>query len=89
MSEYSLEVSYHRGRVIAAYLYLLCRKGQKSYRTRQVEPGVIIDFNRRGKPTGVEIIAPSKLTLRALNRVLRDLGLPTLKRADLAPLLDS
>jgi tRNA threonylcarbamoyladenosine modification (KEOPS) complex Pcc1 subunit len=47
----------------------------------------VVDFNRRGKPIGIEITAPSVVTLRALNRVLRDLGLPTLKRADLAPLL--
>ena len=47
----------------------------------------MIDFNRRGKPIGIEITAPSVVTLRAVNRVLRGLGLPPLKRADLAPLL--
>jgi len=87
MSDYSLVVTYRRGRATAAYLYLFCRLGEKSYRTSRVEPGYIIDFNRKGKPIGIEITAPSKLTLRALNRVLRDLGLPTVKRTDLAPLL--
>jgi hypothetical protein len=86
MREYSLEVSYRRGRVIAAYLDVLRRKGQKSYRTIQAEPGLVIDLNRRGRPTGVEILYPSKLTLRRLNCVLRELGLPTVKRADIAPL---
>ena len=87
MSDYSLVVTYRRGKPIAAYLHLPCRPGEKSYRTTRVDPGFVIDFNRKGKPIGIEITAPSKVTLRALNRVLRELGLPTLKRADLAPLL--
>jgi len=37
-------------------------------------------------PIGIETLAPDKLTLTMFNRVLRDLGLSTLKRADLAPL---
>jgi hypothetical protein len=45
-----------------------------------------MDFRRDAKPIGIEILAPERLTLAAFNRVLRDLGLLTLKRADLAPL---
>jgi hypothetical protein len=52
----------------------------------RVEPGLVIDFRRDGKPIGIEILAPEKLTLGVFNRVLRDLGVPALKRADLAPL---
>ncbi|MBM4041523.1 MAG: DUF2283 domain-containing protein [Planctomycetes bacterium] len=87
MNDYSLEISYRRGKATAAYLDLVCRPSERSYRTTRVEPGFIIDFNRRGKPIGIEITALSKLTLRNLNRLLRDLGLPPLKRADLGPLL--
>jgi hypothetical protein len=47
---------------------------------------LVIDFNRSGKPIGIEITAPAKLSAAALNRVLRRLRLPTLTRADLAPL---
>jgi hypothetical protein len=57
-----------------------------SSRTECIEPGLGIDFKRNGKPIGIEILAPAKLTLAAFNRVLRGLGLPPLKRADLAPL---
>ncbi len=87
MNEYSLEVTNRGGRPTAAYLYLPRRPGEKSYRMERVEPGLVIDFNRRGKPIGIEITAPSCVTLRGVNRVLRELGLPTLKRVDLAPLL--
>jgi hypothetical protein len=47
---------------------------------------MVIDFARSGKPIGIEITAPSKVTLVGFNRLLRKLGFPPLKRSDLAPL---
>jgi hypothetical protein len=81
-----LEVTFRHGRPLAAYLYLPRRPRGTSYRTERAEPGLIIDYTRTGRPIGVEISAPSKLSASALNRVLRRLGLPTVTRADLAPL---
>ncbi|MBM4045317.1 MAG: DUF2283 domain-containing protein [Planctomycetes bacterium] len=81
-----LEVTFRHGRPLAAYLYLPREPADKSCRTSRVEPGLVVDFNRDGKPIGIEITAPSKLTLAALNRALRALGLPAVKRGDLAPL---
>lgn len=86
MREPYLEVTFRHGRSLAAYLYLPRRPGDKIYSTTHAEPGLIIDFNRSGKPIGIEITAPGKLSLITLNRILRDLGVPTLKRADFAPL---
>lgn len=82
-----LEVTFRRGRPMAAYYYLPRRPDQKSVRTRRVKPGMIIDFARGGRPIGIEITAPSRLSVAALNRVLRELGFPPVSRADLAPLL--
>jgi hypothetical protein len=45
---------------------------------------LVIDYNRRGKPIGIEITAPARLSAPVLNRVLRRLGVPTVTRADLA-----
>lgn len=81
-----LEVTFRHGRPLAAYLYLPRRPTDKSYRTQRAAPGLVIDFNKSGRPIGVEITAPAKLSAAALNRVLRRLGLPTVTRADLAPL---
>lgn len=81
-----LEVTFRHGRPIAGYYYLPRRPKDKSRRTRRIEPGLVIDFTREGKPIGIEILAPEKLTLALLNRVLRELGLRPVKRADLAPL---
>jgi hypothetical protein len=81
-----LEVTFRHGRPLAAYYYLSRRPGEKSYRTAKAEPGLVIDFNRSGKPIGIEITAPGKLSAVALNRVLRRFDLPPVTRADLAPL---
>jgi hypothetical protein len=86
MNDAYLEVTFRHGRPLAAYLYLPRRPGQKSYRTSRVEPGLVIDFGRGGKPIGIEITAPGKVSVAALNRVLRQLGMPTVTRDDLAPL---
>ncbi len=87
MSEPYLEITFRQGVPLAAYYYLPRRPGERSFRSRRVEPGMVIDFNRTGRPIGIEITAPSKLTLSAFNRVLRELGLAPLKRSDLAPIL--
>ena len=87
MIEPYLEVTYRRGRPIAAYLYLPRRAGARSHRTTTPAPGLVVDYTRTGKPIGIEITAPTRLSLTTINRVLRDLGVPPVTRADLAPLL--
>ena len=81
-----LEVTFRGGRPLAAYLYLPRASSDRSHRTERVEPGLVIDFNRHGKPIGIEMTAPTKVSASALNRVLRRLGLPVVTREDLAPL---
>jgi len=87
MKEPYLEVTYWRGRPVAAYYYLPRQPGQKSVRTRRVEPGLVIDLARGGQPIGIEITAPGKLSLAALNQLLRELGFAPVTKADLAPVL--
>jgi hypothetical protein len=73
--------------VIAAYYYLPRRPGQRSVRTKRVEAGLLVDYARGGRPIGVEITAPGTLSVAAFNRVLRELGFRSVKRADMAPLI--
>ncbi len=82
-----LEVTYRRGRAIAAYYYLPRRPGQRSVRTLRVEGGLLVDFARGGQPIGVEIPNPGSLSVAAFNRVLRELGFPSVTRKDVAPLV--
>jgi uncharacterized protein YuzE len=87
MNEIYLEVTFRHGRPIAAYYYLPRKRGQKSHRTRRIEPGLVIDLSRDGQPVGIEISAPSKVSVAAVNRVLTKLGLSRVTRVELAPLL--
>ena len=86
MREPYLEITFRRGRPIAAYYYLPRRPGQKSYRSVRIEPGMVVDLGRGGKPIGIEITAPGLVSQTMFNRVLRQFGLPAAKPEDLAPL---
>jgi len=87
MKEHYLEVTFRRGRPIAAYYYLPRETSQKSVRTRRVEPGLVIDYTADGQAIGIEITAPRKVSLAALNAILQELGHPLASEADLAPLV--
>jgi uncharacterized protein YuzE len=87
MREPYLEVTFRHGRAIAAYYYLPRGANQKSARTRRVEPGLVIDLTADGQAIGIEITTPAKLSLAALNAVLRELGQAPASQLDLAPVL--
>ena len=86
MRESYLEITYRHGRPLAAYYYLPRQAGQKSVRSSRVEPGLVIDYASDGSAIGIEITAPARLSLSALNAVLADLGHAPASEADLAPL---
>ena len=86
MKEPYLEITFRRGRPIAAYYYLPRRPRQKSYRSVRIEPGIVVDLGRGGKPIGIELTAPGLVSQTMFNRVLKQFGLPAAKSADLAPL---
>jgi len=86
MKESYLEITYRHGRPVAAYLYLPRASRDRSYRTAKAPGGLVIDFAQTGRPIGIEITAPSKVTAAGINRVLKELGFPPVKQADLAPL---
>ena len=81
-----LEVTFRHGQPLAAYLYLPRKPGEKSHKTSKANPGLIIDFNERGKPIGIEITAPSTVTAEDINRVLESLGLSRISSEELSPL---
>ncbi len=87
MQEPYLEITFRRGRPLAAYYYLPRRRGLRSHKTVRAATGILVDYARSGEPIGLEITAPGKVSLTALNRVLRKLGVPAVERAEVAPLL--
>ncbi|NOY27470.1 MAG: DUF2283 domain-containing protein [Oligoflexia bacterium] len=86
MREPYLEITFRRGRPVAAYYYLPRRAGQRSHRTVQAAPGVLVDYGRGGRPIGLEITAPTMVSLDTINDVLLGLGMAPLEQADFAPL---
>ena len=86
MKETYLEVTFYRGTPLAAHLYLPRQPGAKSHRTEEAAPGVVVDFDRAGQPIGIEITAPTQVSLSGINAVLQRLGLSPVTQADLAPL---
>jgi hypothetical protein len=86
MKEPYLEVTYRHGRPLAAYVYLPREPGERSVRSSRAPLGMVVDFDRNGRPIGIELTAPGEVTLAALNEVLHDLGLPSLTAADVEPL---
>jgi len=47
---------------------------------------MVIDFGQKGNPIGIEITAPTKVTITDLNHLLVKLGLPPMQDNELAPL---
>lgn len=50
-------------------------------------PGLVVDFASSGAPLGIEITAPSRVTLEDMNRVLVMLSQPPASREEVKPLL--
>lgn len=81
-----LEVTFRRGRMLAAYLYLPRKAGEKRTRTVPMGHGLMVDYNAEGVPIGVEITAPEHTTVARIDEVLARLGFATTEPDELAPL---
>jgi uncharacterized protein YuzE len=86
MRQRYLEVTFRNGKPLAAYLYLP-REGRVIVAsTREAGNGLKIDFDAAGDPVGVEITAPSLVSVASLNAVLERLGAEAIAAEELAPL---
>ncbi|MCY3019467.1 MAG: DUF2283 domain-containing protein [Planctomycetota bacterium] len=79
------EITYRDGRPLAAYLYLPRQAGDTSARTVRAAHGLLVDWSADGRPIGIEILSPARLTLEQLNDVLAGLSLQPLAARDLPP----
>jgi len=82
-----LEVTYRKGRPLAAYYYLPRQDGDRSARTERTAGGLMVDFAADGRAIGIEITSPSRFDLSELNRLLERLGQATVAKEELAPLM--
>lgn len=86
MRDRYLEVTFRKGKVLAAYLYLPRPAGARSVRTVTAAPGILIDFGAGDSVIGIEITSPGAITVDALNAVLAQIGQPGVSAAEVAPL---
>jgi len=86
MKQRFLEITYRKGKPLAAYLYLPRNPGDKAARTQRQDSGLLIDYAEDGRPIGIEITAPTKITLAALNRALSIAHQEPATPEDFAPL---
>ncbi len=81
-----LEVTFRHGRPLAAYYYLARLPAGTSHRTEPAAHGILVDYRADGTPIGLEITAPTVVTVADINNVLQRLGYPPIGAEDLAPL---
>jgi hypothetical protein len=86
LRERYLEITFRRGKALAAYLYLPRQPGTKSARTKEMRPGIRADYSHTGEAIGLEITAPARVTAEDVNLVLKQLGLPPLAPEEFAPI---
>ena len=86
MRERYLEVTFRKGRVLAAYLYLPRQSGAKSARTERVGDGLLGDFDAEGNAIGLELTDPAHVSLEQVNRALARLGAAPAGPDEFAPL---
>ncbi len=86
MKQRYLEVTFRKGKPLAAYLYLPRAAGARAARTLDGGHGIRIDLDDQGAPIGLEITAPSTVTVTELNSVLATFGVGALDAEEWAPL---
>lgn len=86
MKDRYLEVTFRKGKVLAAYLYLPRPVGIRSARSETVGSGLLADFDAQANLIGLELTAPHEVSLIAINAVLRKAGVLEIEVAELAPL---
>jgi hypothetical protein len=86
MRDRYLEVTFRKGRVLAAYLYLPRPAGVRSTRTESASPGILIDFGPGDSVIGIEITSPGAITVDSINAILTRIGQPRASAEEMAPL---
>ena len=86
MKQRYLEITFRKGKPFAAYLYLPRAAGAKAARTLNGGHGIRIDLDEHGGLIGLEITAPSAVTISELTGVLTQYGVPALRDEEWAPL---
>jgi uncharacterized protein YuzE len=86
MHDKYLEVTFRKGKPVAAYLYLSGQNKARSVHTKRFKAGIIVDFDESNNAIGVEITAPNKTKISEINEVFEKLRIQPFSEEELAPL---
>jgi hypothetical protein len=89
MTERELQITYRKGRALAAYLYFSQEPEveRKSVRMVPSADGVlVVDYAETGRPLGIEIVTPQAVTLERLNQLLAEIGEAPMAEQEYQPL---
>ena len=86
MQDRYLEITFRKGKPLAGYLYLAREMGTRSARSEATGKGLVVDFGPEGRPIGIEITAPSRITWTDVNELLKKYDLPPISIEEMGPL---
>ena len=81
-----LEVTFRKGKPLAAYLYLPHAAGMRATSTADGGHGTRVDLDDHGVAIGIEITDPSTVSITQLNELLVKYGVTPLESEEWAPL---
>ena len=74
-----LEVTFRKGKALAAYVSLPHAVGVRAASTVEGGHGMRVDLDEHGAPIGIEITAPASVSITQLNEVLVKYGVAPLE----------
>ena len=69
----SLRISFRRGRVLAGYLYLPRKEGDRVARSTRTDEGLVLDYTDDDRLIGIELPSPTSDALRAVLGKMKEL----------------
>ena len=82
----SLQITYQKGRPLAAYLYLASNGNGKVARSEEAGADLVVDYSADGFPVGIEILSPGATSLEDVWGLCDRLGIERPSADDLSPL---
>lgn len=82
----SLQMTYREGKPFAAYIGLGRKLEDRSVRSEEIGPDIVVGFGEDGRPLGIEVIDPISTSAEDIYGVLDALGLSRPSPDALSPL---
>jgi uncharacterized protein YuzE len=86
MQDRYIEITFRKGKALAAYIYLSRQTGSKAVYTKKFGEGIIVDFDDKNKVIGLEVTSPVQIHTNEINEILNRLHIAPISELELAPL---